>query len=531
MLGRIKQKIINILNIKGNIIFEKAKNKNTINALNKIYHETKNCRSKYKSLLLDGGFYNLGYFYRLQLIRSALKSSQTKEHAFIWDCNIKLCRKLLNSIGIKNISSLKGDFDKEIFSKAENYLTKITSKKDLLNIKLPFNIPGSFLYDSVLKLQKTASVNINDVNLKTYIYKFLYSIKFTENLLDLSKPDLIVLSHCNSYQCTPIAWIASKKRIPIIVLGGDFGILRLWKISNSNDIYWTGRPNRNDLKNIPLKKKMALESIGKEYISNRVSGLSSDISGKYAFQGKRKKLTELGIHQVNKKIIAIYAACFGDFPHLYGMKRFTDMLDWLKFTIEKASENKKVLWLLKPHPMEKWFGGKKVADIFEGKLPENIILLPNSYSGKDIIKISDALVTLHGTSGIEFAAMGKPVLIGDQGWYHDCSFVLFPKSREDYGYLLTQNWYENINLIKTRFNAQLFTGIFFGIPKWQKDLILPDDSDRELLRKKIPFFVKHFEDSITKEIVLIKNWINSDNKDYHGFKIMSNSKFTTLINK
>ena len=43
-------------------------------------------------------------------------------------------------------------------------------------------------------------------------------------------------------------------------------------------------------------------------------------------------------------------------------------------------------------------------DIFEGKLPENIILLPNSYSGKDIIKISDALVTLHGTSGIEFAA-------------------------------------------------------------------------------------------------------------------------------
>ena len=104
MLGRIKLKIINILNIKGNIIFEKAKNKNTINGFNKIYNETKNCRSKYQSLLLDGGFYNLGYFYRLQLIRSALKSSQTKEHAFIWDCNIKECRNLLTSIGIQKIS-------------------------------------------------------------------------------------------------------------------------------------------------------------------------------------------------------------------------------------------------------------------------------------------------------------------------------------------------------------------------------------------------------------------------------------------
>ena len=95
MIGRIKQKIIKKINKHGNSIFETAKNKETINALKKIFNETKNSRNKYKSLLLDGGFYNLGYFYRIQLIRSALKSSQIKEHAFIWDCNVKVCKDFL----------------------------------------------------------------------------------------------------------------------------------------------------------------------------------------------------------------------------------------------------------------------------------------------------------------------------------------------------------------------------------------------------------------------------------------------------
>ena len=291
MLGWIKIKIINILNIKENIIFEKAKNKNTINALNKIYKETKNCRSKYKNLLLDGGFYNLGYFYRLQLIRSALKSTQTKENAFIWDCNIKVCRHLLKSIGIQNISFLKKKYDPNLLAKADYLTQKITSKKDLLRIKLPHLIPGLYLYDMILKIQRKAAVDISDKNLKEYIYKFLYWIKFSEDLLNKCKPDIVILSHSISYQCTPLAWIAAKRKIPTIILGGDFGIPRLWKIIKPNDIFLgTGRPTKKDFKNIPLKKKSSLIFTGKKYIINRISGNSSDISAKYAYQGKQDKI-------------------------------------------------------------------------------------------------------------------------------------------------------------------------------------------------------------------------------------------------
>ena len=155
------------------------------------------------------------------------------------------------------------------------------------------------------------------------------------------------------------------------------------------------------------------------------------------------------------------------------MKRFTDMLDWLQVTIEKASLKKDILWLLKPHPMEKWYGGVKLSDLVKNQLPENIILLPENYSGKEILEISDGLVTFHGTSAIEYAAMGKAVLVADKGWYHDCDFVLFPKSREDYSNLLTENWFELINLDKAKKNANLFRRDFFCFPHGKKIVFCP----------------------------------------------------------
>ena len=157
--------------------------------------------------------------------------------------------------------------------------------------------------------------------------------------------------------------------------------------------------------------------------------------------------------------------------------------------------------------------------------------MPYSYSGKDIIELSDGVVTLHGTCGIEFAVMGKPVLIADRGWYHDCGFAIYPKSRKAYGDLLSTNWYDQVNVTKTKNQAEIFSGIFFGIPKWQKDLILPDDGDKELLRERIPYFVNNKIELIAKEIKLIKQWINSGSNDYHGFKIYKNKKLTTLVKK
>ena len=112
----------------------------------------------------------------------------------------------------------------------------------------------------------------------------------------------------------------------------------------------------------------------------------------------------------------------------------------------------------------------------------------------------------------------------------DCGFVLFPKSRNDYANLLTKNWYELVEIQKAKKNAELFSGIFFGIPEAQKELIFPDDSNIKFLRDNLPNFVNNKKELISKEINLIKKWINSQSKDYHIFTIENYNKFTTLIN-
>ena len=510
--------------------FINLKNKKVLEKFNTIINDNSIKSNKFNKLLIDGGFNNLGYFYRLQLFRAAVRSKKIEEKAFIWDCNYKICKFLLISLGIKDITYLIKGFKREIYKDAERLARNIKTKEDILNISLPFNVPGSFLYDVILKMQRLPSVDLKDKNLKKYIYKYLYSIDFSKNILESFKPDLVVMSHCISYQCSPLAWLSSQQKIPVIILAGDFGIPRFWKILNSKDIYFGfGHPQNKDLNSLSNKKQLQIIKTGSKYIRNRISGQSSDIGGRFAFQGKNKNFEIIKNVKNQKKIIAIYSNTFYDYPHTFGMTRFVDVKDWIITTINKASKNKNVIWLIKPHPMDQWYGGITLKDILPEKLPSNIILLNYDYSGKDILEKSDALITHHGTAAIEFAAMGKPVLVTDKGWFHDCGFVKFPKSKDEYLKLIMNKWYESINLEKAKFKARLFAGMFFGIPLWQKKLVIPDDADTKKLRENLPEIISKNKRLINKEIKLIRNWLDTDTNCYHTYKILNSKNFTTVI--
>ena len=71
----------------------------------------------------------------------------------------------------------------------------------------------------------------------------------------------------------------------------------------------------------------------------------------------------------------------------------------------------------------------------------------------------------------------------------------------------------------------MFTGLYFGIPNWQKDAVLPDDAYRKTLRKDLPKFINSKNKVIKKEINLIQEWIESGERDYHTFKIKNSNEF------
>lgn len=534
MIKSIKIRISNIIhnNIKSKI--ENLSNRELIKSYNNIINYSAVKKEKYKNLLIDGSFYNLGYFYRLQLLRAAIKSADLKEHAFVWNYNKRICKYLLRNLGINNIYDLSKKSINSLLLKAEKMAEGISSNEDILELKFPFRVPSTHFYDYVLKKQRKATININDKKMKFHIYDFLLSIELSKELLEKTNPDIIALSHGISSQCAPMAWIASKKNIPVIILYGDYGVPRLWKMTKSKDLFFgIGHPSKKNLINLEKNNKKILRSIGLNYLEERLSGKSIDLGGKLAFSKGRQSLDFLDTEITkNKKIIAIYVGNWFDFPHIFGMSRFVDILEWCKAMLKKAAENKNVIWLIKSHPLDEWHGGEIVlSDLLPKDLPENILILPNKYSGKAVMDKADALVTHHGTSALEYSSFGKPVLIADKGWYHDCGFAVMPKSRDHFLELLTKNWYDSVKIEQAKSKAQLFAGLYFGIPYWQKDIVLPDDSDKEILRRTLPEIIFRKKNLIKKEILFLKKWLNSNEIDYHTFKMENSKKYTTLNSK
>ena len=238
MFGDIKNFFTTQLN-KFQSFLEIYKNFKIINSYKKILTYKVNKKNlNFKNIIIDGGFYNLGYLYRLQLIRAALNSEKINEHAFIWDTNKILCRKILRSFGIKNIHALDDFYTKDQIIEAEIISKNIKNKIDIINYSFKFGVPGSFLYDFILKSQKKPTVDLNDKNLKNYILKFISSIEFAIDFINNFKPDLIVLSHGISYQCAPLAWIGASKGIHTIVSYGEYGIPRYWRIKKPQEIFY-----------------------------------------------------------------------------------------------------------------------------------------------------------------------------------------------------------------------------------------------------------------------------------------------------
>ena len=162
MQSIFNKSIINIFN-SFQSYSEIHKNKDLINSYKEIINLIeKKGQTKYKKMILDGGFYNLGYFYRLQLLRAALQLKNENEHAFIWDCNIRTCKNILNSIGLKNISYLKDFYTKDNEIEAKKIAREINSKAALINYTFPYEIPGLLLYDVILKGQESATLDIKD---------------------------------------------------------------------------------------------------------------------------------------------------------------------------------------------------------------------------------------------------------------------------------------------------------------------------------------------------------------------------------
>lgn len=185
--------------------------------------------------------------------------------------------------------------------------------------------------------------------------------------------------------------------------------------------------------NLFLKKKKKGE-IGSLYtgsvIYQRANRNKTKINKKKLFQKLNIKNNKF------KKIILVAAHAFSDCPHINGFFVFRDYYTQLKETLEFISNTKSLerhLWIIKPHPSAYKFKEQGIAEkLIKKYIRKNIKLCPTKINTKDLIKVSDHVITGRGSIGLETACAGKYSILGGSAAYSKIGFTLDPKNKKQY---------------------------------------------------------------------------------------------------
>jgi hypothetical protein len=137
----------------------------------------------------------------------------------------------------------------------------------------------------------------------------------------------------------------------------------------------------------------------------------------------------------NKIKVLIAAQCFFDSPNGLGVNLFPDFYEWLTF-LGYISEKTDYDWYIKTHP-DSLPGNAAIISEFINKYPK-FTLIPAETSHHQIIDEGiDFALTVYGTIGFEYAALGVPVINASLCNPHIAyNFNIHPKTIDEYEKIL-----------------------------------------------------------------------------------------------
>jgi hypothetical protein len=479
------------------------------------------------TVLVDGTFDNPNYWARYALLRRSLGLAQAREVGIVGPFKRRHVRGTFERMGISEICDF-GEMapDAQTRDAAQKLAAQTRDPDGALAWQLPGGMNPAILYDGVLKAQRLPSVDLLRADFVPNVAQALACFARAREILAATKPDLLVVSHPVGLRCAGLAWHALQQGIPTILAFGLFGVLRYARMDKPDDLFeFYDHPTQAEIDGLPEEKALLLQAIGRRYVDARMRGKSDDLAALLAFRRRPGFVDRAAIAarfgwDPAKPIVAVYASNWFDWPHQLGMRNFRDFRDWIAVTAAAAAANRDVNWLFKPHPAETVFGGPSLTEL----LPQmatgpNIALCPTDWNNGAVMKAIDALVTYHGTSGVEFAALGKPVLLPDVGKYHRAGFAHVAQSRADYVDCLSRRWWTSRDAVGDRRRAEIYAGWWFCAADWQGGFVFEDDSRRDALYAGLPALFADNPGAVAREVDEIAAWWRSGETHYHKTKM------------
>ena len=330
------------------------------------------------------------------------------------------------------------------FIYALNIISNFKNIYDLLNFKFNNIDLGKIVYDDVLR--RSGQPTINDITFKLCLHfsKALNLSDQYKKILNKRKIEAVVQSETQFSPSGIIFQQSLVNKIPVFAREGSGKIMSIKKFSSFSERYTArDQPSKKIFKLVFKNKRKKASKLGIKGMKSRLSGTMVEedlVDSKWAHHNKKKyskmQLCKKFQWSSHKPILVIFSHSLIDGNYCQGSRIFKDNLTWLRETLKHIKKIKKYNWIIKPHPMDWYYKFAKTTTELEYKQilgnEKHVKICPKDLSSISISKIVTAVVTSHGSAGIEYACLGLPVIMAGRTSFSDLNVNFRAKTKKQY---------------------------------------------------------------------------------------------------
>lgn len=265
-----------------------------------------------------------------------------------------------------------------------------------------------------------------------YACSALICAEAAQRAFDQHRPDRIFTSHGTYVDWGPALSVALARKIPVAAWMSSFLKTRFYfrHIEDAKHIDFNNMSAQawKEVKRREIKPSH-LARVNR-FLENRYHQRTSfDMPHLKKYSGQQSALKKQLIAFPDKPVWAIFAHISWDAVCDYSPMAYENFDDWMIDTIKEIQRITDVNWLIKIHPSEAWdkpaLGvGEMIRRIFPD-LASHVRVVPADadINPLEFMEILDGGVTAYGTSGLELALLGKPVILSGEAHYGGKGFT------------------------------------------------------------------------------------------------------------
>ncbi|MDC0038086.1 hypothetical protein OAJ78_00335 [Gammaproteobacteria bacterium] len=309
--------------------------------------------------------------------------------------------------------------------------SSLISNQEIFDITIDGVWVGDLITDTELLKERIPTVDPQSPSLKNRIRLAVKQIIYWNDFFSTQSVAAVCSSHACYLGALPLR-VAIAQGVPAVQVNAHtcyrLTSTRKWAYSSFHDY-------RDQFRQLTMDARRHGRREARSRLNERfagVVGVDMPYSSKTAFG----RITEEQVLSTTPKFkILIALHCFFDSPNGMGINLFVDFYQWLLF-LGEISNQTDYEWYLKTHP-DSLPGNNQVIQGLLEKFPK-FKLIPRDTSHHQLIQEGiGCVLTMHGTVGVEYAALGRLVVHASLVNPHIAyNFNLHPKSIAEYRKIL-----------------------------------------------------------------------------------------------